>query len=74
MLLFVPSAPAGPAVVEWLCSSLCGLCQRAEEASEDAERAGRLLAGKALTGRWRSGAWGNAQPAAGAVRVKSLEV
>uniref|UniRef100_A0A8D0FIP2 FA complementation group A n=1 Tax=Strix occidentalis caurina TaxID=311401 RepID=A0A8D0FIP2_STROC len=38
------SAPAGPAVVEWLCSSLCGLCQRAEEASEDAECAGRLLA------------------------------
>ncbi|XP_026712844.1 Fanconi anemia group A protein [Athene cunicularia] len=42
------SAPGGPAAVEWLSSSLCGLCQRAEEASEDAERAGRLLTDLAI--------------------------
>ncbi|NWX41782.1 FANCA protein, partial [Steatornis caripensis] len=42
------SNPAAPAAVEWLCSSLCGLCERAEEPSGDVELAGRVLSGKAL--------------------------
>ncbi|NXL10513.1 FANCA protein, partial [Mesembrinibis cayennensis] len=42
------SNTAAPAVVEWLCSSLCGLCERAEESSGDVELAGRVLSGKAL--------------------------
>uniref|UniRef100_A0A8C4XLK7 FA complementation group A n=1 Tax=Falco tinnunculus TaxID=100819 RepID=A0A8C4XLK7_FALTI len=37
------SNPAAPAAVEWLCSSLCGLCKQAEESSEDAALAGRVL-------------------------------
>ncbi|NXF53353.1 FANCA protein, partial [Oceanites oceanicus] len=42
------SNPAAPAVVEWLCSSLRGLCEQAESSSRDLELAGRLLSGKAL--------------------------
>ncbi|NWU16526.1 FANCA protein, partial [Cephalopterus ornatus] len=42
-------SPAGPAVVEWLCSGLCGLCQRAENVpSGDMELARNLLSGKSL--------------------------
>ena len=48
VLLFVLSNPAAPAAVEWLCSSLCGLCEQAEESSGDVELAGRVLSGKAL--------------------------
>ncbi|NXE29366.1 FANCA protein, partial [Ardeotis kori] len=42
------SNPSAPAAVEWLCGSLCGLCEQAEEPSRDAELAGRVLSGKAL--------------------------
>ncbi|NXU25596.1 FANCA protein, partial [Thalassarche chlororhynchos] len=42
------SNPAAPAVVEWLCSSLRGLCEQAESSSRDVELAGRVLSGKAL--------------------------
>ncbi|XP_009475745.1 PREDICTED: Fanconi anemia group A protein [Nipponia nippon] len=42
------SNPAAPAVVEWLCGSLCGLCERAEEASGDAELAGHVLSDFAI--------------------------
>ncbi|KAK4814447.1 hypothetical protein QYF61_018545 [Mycteria americana] len=42
------SNPAAPAVVEWLCSSLCGLCEQAEEPSGDAELAGRVLSDFAI--------------------------
>ncbi|KAM9268731.1 LOW QUALITY PROTEIN: Fanconi anemia group A protein [Cariama cristata] len=42
------SNPAAPAVVEWLCSSLCGLCEQAEESSGDAELAGHLLSDFAI--------------------------
>ncbi|EOB02577.1 Fanconi anemia group A protein, partial [Anas platyrhynchos] len=42
------SNPDAPAVVEWLCSSLCALCEQAEEPSQDAELAGCILSGKAL--------------------------
>ncbi|KFP95433.1 Fanconi anemia group A protein, partial [Haliaeetus albicilla] len=42
------SNPAAPAVVEWLCNSLCGLCEQVEESSRDVELAGRILSGKAL--------------------------
>lgn len=48
VLLFVLSNPAAPAVVEWLCNSLCGLCEQVEESSGDVELAGRILSGKAL--------------------------
>ncbi|NXW21937.1 FANCA protein, partial [Circaetus pectoralis] len=48
VLLFVLSNPAVPAVVEWLCNSLCGLCEQVEESSGDVELAGRVLSGKAL--------------------------
>ncbi|NXN47102.1 FANCA protein, partial [Rhinoptilus africanus] len=41
------SNPSAPAVVEWLCSSLCGLCQQMESSSGDAELAGCILSGKA---------------------------
>ncbi|NXS73451.1 FANCA protein, partial [Pandion haliaetus] len=41
-------SPAAPAVVEWLCSSLCSLCEQAEESSGDVELAGHVLSGKAL--------------------------
>ncbi|NXG24325.1 FANCA protein, partial [Grallaria varia] len=42
-------SPAGPAVVEWLCSGLCGLCQQAGNVpSEDTELAQHLLSGKSL--------------------------
>ncbi|KGL97508.1 Fanconi anemia group A protein, partial [Charadrius vociferus] len=34
------SNPSAPAVVEWLCSSLRGLCQRVESSSPDVELAG----------------------------------
>ncbi|NXX05066.1 FANCA protein, partial [Larus smithsonianus] len=40
------SNPSAPAVVEWLCSSLCGLCQQAESSSGDVELAGCILSGK----------------------------
>ncbi|NWI25170.1 FANCA protein, partial [Sula dactylatra] len=36
------SNPAVPAAVEWLCSSLCSLCEQAEEPSGDAELAGHF--------------------------------
>ncbi|KAF1434252.1 Fanconi anemia group A protein, partial [Spheniscus demersus] len=42
------SNPDAPAVVEWLCRGLCGLCEQAEESSGDVELAGRVLSGKAL--------------------------
>ncbi|NWY05412.1 FANCA protein, partial [Nothoprocta ornata] len=32
-----------PAVVEWLCSGLCGLCEQPEEPSRDAELAGHFV-------------------------------
>ncbi|NXE83520.1 FANCA protein, partial [Cochlearius cochlearius] len=38
-----------PAAVEWLCSSLCRLCEQAEKSSGDAELAGNVLSGKALS-------------------------
>ncbi|NXT72275.1 FANCA protein, partial [Chaetops frenatus] len=42
-------SPAGPAAVEWLCSSLCGLCEQAGDIScGDTELAQRILSGKAL--------------------------
>lgn len=42
-------SPAGPAAVEWLCSSLCGLCEQVGDIpSEDTELARRLLSGKEL--------------------------
>ncbi|NWS15468.1 FANCA protein, partial [Pachyramphus minor] len=42
-------SPAGPAVVEWLCSGLCGLCQQAGNVpSGDMELAQHLLSGKSL--------------------------
>ncbi|NXI00176.1 FANCA protein, partial [Pachycephala philippinensis] len=42
-------SPGGPAAVEWLCSSLCGLCEQAGDIpSGDTELAQRLLSGKAL--------------------------
>lgn len=46
VLLFVPSSADGRAVEEWLCSSLCALCERAEGSPQDAEHAGRVLSGK----------------------------
>ncbi|NXO54445.1 FANCA protein, partial [Aramus guarauna] len=42
------SPPAAPAVEEWLCRGLRGLCEQAEEPSRDVELAGRVLSGKAL--------------------------
>ncbi|XP_010279742.1 PREDICTED: Fanconi anemia group A protein, partial [Phaethon lepturus] len=42
------SNPAIPAVVEWLCSSLRGLCEQAESSSRDAELAGRVLSDFAI--------------------------
>ncbi|KAF1533073.1 Fanconi anemia group A protein, partial [Eudyptula albosignata] len=42
------SNPDAPAVVEWLCRGLCGLCEQAESSSGDVELAGRVLSGKAL--------------------------
>ncbi|NXS43262.1 FANCA protein, partial [Balaeniceps rex] len=42
------SNPDAPAVVEWLCSGLCGLCEQAEESPGDVELAGHVLSGKAL--------------------------
>ncbi|NWI46342.1 FANCA protein, partial [Picathartes gymnocephalus] len=42
-------SPAGPAAVEWLCSSLCGLCEQAGDIScGDMELAQQILSGKAL--------------------------
>ncbi|NXP65724.1 FANCA protein, partial [Chloropsis cyanopogon] len=42
-------SPAGPAAVEWLCSSLCGLCGQAGDIPPgDTELAQRILSGKAL--------------------------
>ena len=66
VVLFVLSNPAAPAAVEWLCSSLCGLCERAESSSGDAELAGSLLSGKARNRALVERGW--------AVPVKSLEV
>ncbi|XP_068549947.1 Fanconi anemia group A protein isoform X2 [Anas acuta] len=43
------SNPDAPAVVEWLCSSLCALCEQAEEPSQDAELAGCILSDFAIT-------------------------
>ncbi|NWT04324.1 FANCA protein, partial [Mionectes macconnelli] len=41
--------PAGPAVVEWLCSGLCGLCQQAGNVPfGETELAQHLLSGKSL--------------------------
>ncbi|NXY15974.1 FANCA protein, partial [Atrichornis clamosus] len=46
-------SPAGPAAVEWLCSSLCDLCEQAGDVpSGDTELARRLLSGKALGWAW----------------------
>ncbi|NXX85533.1 FANCA protein, partial [Urocolius indicus] len=42
------STPGTPAVVEWLCRSLCGLCEQAQESPGAAELAGHVLSGKAL--------------------------
>ncbi|KFP40455.1 Fanconi anemia group A protein, partial [Chlamydotis macqueenii] len=42
------SNPSAPAAVEWLCGSLCGLCEQAEEPSRDVELAGRVLSDFAL--------------------------
>ncbi|NXR02244.1 FANCA protein, partial [Sagittarius serpentarius] len=42
------SNPATPAVVEWLCSSLCGLCEQVEESSGDVELAGHVLSDFAI--------------------------
>ncbi|NWU73012.1 FANCA protein, partial [Pterocles burchelli] len=50
------SNPSVPAAVEWLCSSLCSLCEQVEESPGDTELAGSVLSGKALAGRWWSGA------------------
>ncbi|KAF1648494.1 Fanconi anemia group A protein, partial [Eudyptes chrysocome] len=36
------SNPDAPAVVEWLCRGLCGLCEQAEESSGDVELAGHF--------------------------------
>ncbi|NXW43109.1 FANCA protein, partial [Nyctiprogne leucopyga] len=41
-------SPAVPGVVEWLCSSLCGLCEQAESSAPDAELAGHLLSDFAI--------------------------
>ncbi|NXN88894.1 FANCA protein, partial [Bombycilla garrulus] len=42
-------SPAGPAAVEWLCSSLCGLCEHAGDIPcGDTEVAQQILSGKAL--------------------------
>uniref|UniRef100_A0A8V0Y403 Fanconi anemia complementation group A n=1 Tax=Gallus gallus TaxID=9031 RepID=A0A8V0Y403_CHICK len=38
----------GRAVEEWLCSSLCALCERAEGSPQDAEHAGRVLSDFAI--------------------------
>uniref|UniRef100_A0A8C9N1G2 FA complementation group A n=1 Tax=Serinus canaria TaxID=9135 RepID=A0A8C9N1G2_SERCA len=47
-------SPAGPAAVEWLCSSLCGLCEQAGDIScGDTELAQGILSGKALG--WEQG-------------------
>ncbi|NXX96839.1 FANCA protein, partial [Centropus bengalensis] len=45
------SNPSTRAVVEWLCSSLRGLCERAEDSSEDMELSRSILSGKAQ-GSW----------------------
>ncbi|XP_053126607.1 Fanconi anemia group A protein [Hemicordylus capensis] len=37
------SHPDAPALVEWLCSSLCLLCQQTEEPSSDTEPTGSIL-------------------------------
>ncbi|NXW53573.1 FANCA protein, partial [Eurystomus gularis] len=43
-------SPAAPAAVEWLCSSLCGLCEQAEGSCGDMELAGDVqLAGHILS-------------------------
>ncbi|KFO08485.1 Fanconi anemia group A protein, partial [Balearica regulorum gibbericeps] len=42
------SPPAAPAVVEWLCRSLRGLCEQAEEPSRDVELAGHVLSDFAI--------------------------
>ncbi|KAL9839720.1 Fanconi anemia group A protein isoform 2-T2 [Geothlypis trichas] len=42
-------SPAGPAAVEWLCSSLCGLCEQAGDIScGDTELAQRILSDFAI--------------------------
>ncbi|XP_064242529.1 Fanconi anemia group A protein isoform X3 [Passer domesticus] len=42
-------SPAGPAAVEWLCSSLCGLCEQAGDTScGDTELAQRILSDFAI--------------------------
>ncbi|KAM9374066.1 Fanconi anemia group A protein [Phaethornis superciliosus] len=42
------SSPSAPAVVEWLCCSLCGLCELEEEPSGDVELPGHLLSDLAI--------------------------
>ncbi|XP_061863573.1 Fanconi anemia group A protein isoform X2 [Colius striatus] len=42
------STPGAPAVVEWLCRSLCGLCKQAEESPVAAELAGHVLSDFAI--------------------------
>lgn len=46
VLLFVPSSVDGRAAEEWLCSSLCALCERAEGPPQDTENVGLILSGK----------------------------
>lgn len=54
-------SPAGPAAVEWLCSSLCGLCEQAGDIScGDTELAQRILSGKALG--WVQGRTSEVEP------------
>ncbi|KFV16734.1 Fanconi anemia group A protein, partial [Tauraco erythrolophus] len=42
------SSPAAPAAVDWLCHGLRGLCERAEEPSQDAELTGNVLSDFAI--------------------------
>ncbi|NXN26969.1 FANCA protein, partial [Nycticryphes semicollaris] len=44
------SNPSAPGAVEWLQSSLCGLCQQAGSSSGDVELAGCILSGKEQPG------------------------
>uniref|UniRef100_A0A7M4EK94 FA complementation group A n=1 Tax=Crocodylus porosus TaxID=8502 RepID=A0A7M4EK94_CROPO len=48
LLLCLLSNSDTPAVVEWLCSSLCLLCEQAEDSSQEMELCRRMLSGKPL--------------------------
>ncbi|NXD30610.1 FANCA protein, partial [Spelaeornis formosus] len=57
-------SPAGPAAVEWLCSSLCGLCEQAGHVPRgDTELPRRILSGKTL-------GWCRAEPQSSHVRFR----